>query len=117
VLQNLFGAYLVLAIGYNLVSLVLISKTGKGAAPTDPLTGILMISVLFLTQAAAGQVAGWMYLFFLSTFTGLIFCYGVLGHLLHYDRDKYFSRVTWFSAFGINLFGVAVLSTIIVRAF
>ena len=116
-LLNLFSVYLVLAIGYNLVSLVLVAKTGKSAAPTDPLTGILFISVLYLIQATGSQVSGWLYLFFLSTFAVLILSFGVVGHVLNYDEEKYFSRVSWLSAFVINIFGVIVLSLIIAEAF
>ena len=116
-LQDLFSIYLVLAVGYNLVSLVLRAKTGKGAAPTDPLTGILFMSVLYLVYATGDLVSNWLYLFFLSTFAVLIFSFGIVGHVLNYDEQKYFSRVSWLSAFSINIFGFVVLILVIAAAF
>ena len=116
-LQDLFSAYLVLAVGYNLLSLVLMARTGKGAAPTDPVTGFLFVSVLYLVYTTGAQISNWLYLFLLSCFTVLIFCFGILNHLLKYDEEKYFSRLTWLSAFTINAYGVAVLVLIIATAF
>lgn len=112
-LRNLFGVYLVLAVGYNLASLVLAARTGKAAAPTDPLTGILVMSVLYLVYAAGNRVSDLLYLFFLGTFTALIFSFGVVGHIRNYDANRYFSRLTWVAAFAINIFGVAVLALVI----
>ena len=116
-LQDLFSIYLVLAVGYNLLSLVLLAKTGKSAAPTDPLSGILFISVLYLIYMSAGQVSSWLHVFFLSTFAALIFFFGIVSHVLDYDEKKYYSRASWLSAFIINSFGVVVLLLIIVAEF
>jgi len=117
ILQNLFSAYLVLAVGYNLLSLILVAKTGKRAAPTDPLTGILFMSVLYLIYSTEAQVSHGLYLFFLSTFTALIFSFGIVSHILNYDEAKYFSRITWMAAWVINTLGVLVLLLIIAAAF
>jgi hypothetical protein len=116
-LEELFSVYLVLAIGYNLVSLVLVARTGKGAAPTNPLTGILFTSLLYVIYATGEQVSNWLYLFFLFSFTVLILSFGIIKHLLNYDEKKYFSRLSWLLAFAINTFGVVVLSLIIALSF
>jgi hypothetical protein len=97
----MFSIYLVLAIGYNLISLVLVAKTGKSAAPTDPMTGIMF---------------NWLYLFFISSFAVLILSFGIIKHLINYQESMYFSRFSWLSAITINIFGVCVLILIIVRA-
>ena len=115
-LQNLFGVYLVLAIGYNLVSLVLFAKTGRHAAPTEPMAGIQLISILYVVYAIGDQGSNWLYLFFLSSFAALILNFGIIGHLHNYKEAQYFSRLSWLSAIMINCFGFAVLLLIIVIA-
>lgn len=112
--QDLFSVYLVLAVSYNLLSLILAARKGKASAPTDPLTGILVMSVLYLIYATGDQVSIGLYLFFLASFTALIFSFGVIGHIRNYDDSRYFSRLTWLSAFGINIYGVVVLLLMIV---
>ena len=64
-IPTLFSIYIVLAVGYNLVSLLLVEVTGKRAAPTDPVVGIMMMSILYLTYATGPQVSRLLYLFLL----------------------------------------------------
>ena len=115
-IQNMFSIYLVLAIGYNLISLVLVAKTGKSAAPTDPMTGIMFMSLLYVVYAVGAQISNWLYLFFISSFAVLILSFGIIKHLINYQESMYFSRFSWLSAITINIFGVCVLILIIVRA-
>ena len=75
------------------------------------------MSVLYLIYAIGGQVSNWLNLFFLSTFTLLIFSFGIVGHIRNYNDRKYFSRVSWLSAITINIFGVFVLLLVIAEAF
>ena len=112
-IPTLFSIYIVLAVGYNLVSLLLVEVTGKRAAPTDPVVGIMMMSILYLTYATGPQVSRLLYLFLLTSFVLLIFRFGIIAHIWAADRGLYYSEFARYSAFGINIFGVAILVVIV----
>lgn len=116
-LTELFSAYIVLAIGYNVMSVVLDDLTDRRAAVTDPMMGLLLITALYLTYATGPTISNGLYLFVMTVFTLFILRFGILRHVLGYDEDVYYSRVTWAAAFLINIFGVAVLVSIIVSRF
>ena len=115
-LPFLFTTYIVLAVGYNLVSLLLVEVTGKRAAPTDPVVGVMMMTVLYLIYATSPQVSKTLYIFFLISFILLVFRFGIITHIWATDRSLYFSEFTRYSAFAINIFGVATLLAIVVTS-
>lgn len=106
--------YVVLAIAYNVGSVVLEERTGKRAAATDPSFGLVFITVLYLVIAVGEQYDRVIYGFVLTVLTGFVFYFGVLRHVLGYDPKVYYSRVTWALAFTINLFGIGVLLSLLV---
>ncbi len=115
-IPSLFSIYIVLAVGYNLVSLLLVEVAGKRAAPTDPVVGVMMMSIIYLTYATGSQVSKPIYLFLLISFVLLIFRFGIIAHIWAADRSLYFSEFARYSAFGINIFGVAILLAIVVTS-
>lgn len=112
-LPNLFAAYCVLAVGYNLGSIFLESRRGKAAAPTDPQFGILFVAALYLVYTAGAQNPGWLNLFFLASLTVVTIRSGIIRHIFGYDASQYYSRFTWAAAFSINIFGAAVILSIL----
>lgn len=113
-LTLLFTIYIVLAVAYNIMSVVLIEVTGRSAAPTEPMMGFVTITALYLVFATGPAVSKFLYLFLLTTFLLSIFRFGVLRHLLGFDAKTYYSRLTWAAAFLINGFGVITLGLIVI---
>ncbi len=110
---EMVSAYIALAIGYNLVSMLLEQITGRRAANTDPMTGLLFVTVLYLTVAVGPALSKGLYLFTLSVFTVLVLLVGVIKHLLNYSESAYYSRFTWAAAILINVFGCVALVIVI----
>lgn len=113
-LTLLFSIYIVLAVGYNIMSVVLNEVTGRSAAPTEPMMGFVTITALYLTFATGPLISTFLYLFLLTTFTLSILRFGVLRHMFGYDKSTYYSRFTWAAAFLINSFGVITLGLIVI---
>lgn len=103
--------YFALAIGYNLVSLLRADILERPLAATDPVFGILVMSVFYLIWSAPNvlNTLAWHALVFLYLF--LILRFGVIKHLKSYSADGYSSRLSWLCAIAINVFGVGVLAT------
>jgi hypothetical protein len=112
-LYSLFSIYCVLAVAYNLVSILLDATSGKRAAPTDPQSGILFISALYLVVTLGQHYPGWLNLFFLASLVSLTIHSGIVRHVWGYSAEKYYSRLTWASAFLINTFGATVIILIL----
>ena len=99
-------AYFMLAIGYNLTSLVLADCGSPPLAPTEPVQAILMMTALYLVYAAADSgIRGPL----LAVFIFLIARFGIYRHVVGYDASRYASRFAWACAIGINVYGVCVL--------
>lgn len=112
-LPGLFSIYCVLAVGYNLGSVLLEVRTGKRAAPTDPQIGILFIAALYLVHSIGSMNPSWLNIFFLASLSMLTIRSGIFRHVFGYDEEQYFSRQTWAAAFMINIFGAIVILSII----
>lgn len=113
ILTLLFSIYIVLAVGYNIVSVVLIDTTGRSASPTEPMTGLVIMTVLYLVFVTGPQISEPLYLFLLASFGFFILRFGVLAHLFGFDPARYYSRLSWAAAILINSFGVVTLGMII----
>ena len=106
----LVNFYFVLAIGYNLLSIVFMDITGKGLAPTEPTNAIVMMSVIFLIYSATTMLEPFARIMLMVIFLLLILRYGIVGHMLSYSNEVYYSKLSWCSAIAINIFGASVLS-------
>ena len=116
-LTQLFSAYIVLALSFNIISVICEEVAGRRASPNDPMTGVLFVTVLYVTYSVGPQVSPSLYLFILVVFALFMFRYGVLRHLVGFDTSAYYSRFTWASAFLINIYGVIILAIIIASIF
>ena len=101
--------YIILAIGYNLVSQILDDLKGKKLAPTDPTNGTLIIASIYLWFTLAPSHSIGVFLIGAATFIYLIGRFGILKHLMGFAPDIYHSRISWLAAMGINIFGLLVL--------
>lgn len=109
-LETLAYIYFALAIGYNLLSIGFKELTGNALAPTDPTNAIVMMSVLFLIYSATPILDPIARTLLMIVFLLLILRYGIIGHVMSYSNDAYYSRLSWYSAIIINIFGILVLS-------
>lgn len=103
------AAYFVLAIGYNLVSLVRIDLERQALAPTDPVQGILIMTVLCVVHASVESLGTIAWTGLIAVFLLLIVRFGIWRHLVGYRDEDYSSRIAWGAAIAINSFGVCVL--------
>jgi hypothetical protein len=98
--------YIILGIGYNLVSL-LKATSGSGAlSPTSPALGaaVLLLYGVFLLSGYFRHIKLYRILTFVA-FIALGYG-GVVTHILNYAHlELYSSPLAWFLAIGINLFG------------
>ena len=106
---NAAGVYFILAIGYNLASLILADCGNSPLAPTEPVQAIQMMIVLYLVYAAADLLDTNARNALLAVFIFLIARFGIYRHLAGYDSSQYASRFAWVTAIGINMYGVCVL--------
>ncbi len=103
--------YCLLGVGYNLVSLVLSKTGGSTLAPTNPVTGMIVMAVYggCLAVGALGYARIYRILMGLCV---LVLGYGgVVVHLLNYTTGRTFlydSTLAWGLAVGINLFGLVL---------
>jgi len=107
--------YIILGVGYNVVSYIVVMSGGQQLSTTPPLRGApaMLMYGLFLIAAYKGRFALYRILMFLAI---LIYGWGGIGiHLMKYIRDpsQYASFTAWILAMGINVFGL-VLSIIAV---
>ena len=110
-----FNIYIVLAIGYNLVSIIAKDIVGRSLAPTDPITGITIVGALYALFLVVDKMPLFSIVIVFGAFIYLIVRFGIFQHLLNYDAQKYFSRFSWAAAFLINIFGIAVLAQLIAK--
>ena len=109
-LNNLVGSYFVLAISYNIVSLIMHDTKGRSLTSTGPVPAIVMMALLYLIYVSEAALGAGAWTFLMIVFLLLILRFGIYQHLAGYDEDQYFSRGAWAAAIAINIFGVAVLS-------
>lgn len=106
-------AYFALAIGYNLASLVRADWRGKGLAPTDPVPAITLMVAFYLSYAARPLLDPIAWHTLILIFTALIARFGVVTHLVGYDRQGYASTLARMAAAAINAFGVLVFLAVL----
>jgi len=109
-LTKLIYIYFVLAIGYNLLSIVITDVTGRGLGPTEPMSGVLTITMLLVIYSGTALLEPIVRISLMLVFLLLVVRFGIVRHCLAYSDELYFSRASWFSAIAINMFGVSVLS-------
>lgn len=109
ILNDAAGIYFVLAIGYNLISLVLTDLQRQPLAPTEPVQAILMMTLLCLVHSAGELLGTVARTGLLTVFLLLIVRFGVYRHLVGYSDEDYSSRIAWASAIAVNAYGVCVL--------
>ena len=100
--------YIILGVGYNIISYIIVMSGGQQLSTTEPLSGgiAMMMYGLFLISAYKGQFRLYRMLMF---FAILIFGWGGIGiHLVNYTHDPslYASLFAWILAVGINVYGI-----------
>lgn len=102
--------YIFIAIGYNLFSQVLLDLRGKALAPTDPTTGVLIMTALYLWFRLAPELSIPLFVFVALVFIYLVCRFGIYRHVVGFKESEYSSRLSWGSAILINICGVVVLA-------
>lgn len=108
-LLKLQVGYMILGLGYNCTSLILVYSGGKPLSNTSSTIGIvaLLIYGLFLIFGYLSKYKMYRLLMLIS-FIG--FGYGgVISHVLNFSNlDLYYSFLAWFLAIMINLMGASL---------
>lgn len=105
-LLKLQVSYMLLGLGYNCASLIMVYAGGKPLSYTSPVLGIttLLIYGMFLTFGYLGKYQVYRVLTFIS-FIGLGYG-GVISHVLNFSNlHLYYSFGAWFIAITINVMG------------
>lgn len=110
-LTNLINLYFILAIGYNVVSLVRMDLRGQGLAPTEPGQAIVMMALVYVIHASLLMLGLTPWALLMAVFIALIIRFGIFRHVFGYSSEVYSSRAAWVAAIGINIFGVTVLTS------
>ena len=101
--------YFILAIGYNIVSLVRTDMNRPALAPTEPVQAIVMMSLLYVIYASEPVLGRTAWTALIVMFVSLIARFGIYRHLVGYTPENYSSRIAWTTAIAINAYGVFVL--------
>lgn len=100
--------YLILGVGYNLVSWYLLIQTGKGLSATDPMSGLIVMLIYgsFLIPGLLRKL-GW-YRILMVIAIGILGYGGIIGHILEMSQslEGYYSLSAALLAIGINVFGL-----------
>lgn len=99
--------YCLLGILFNLISSYMLSQGMKALTPTEPLAGIMVMSLygLFLISGKMNQIRLYRILMGLAL---VIFIYGgIIKHIisLAQNPELYYSTTSGLLAIGINIFG------------
>ncbi len=108
-LSVLVHCYFLAALAYNVASQVLHDMAGRKLAPTDPVFGILFISLVYLVYLLKPYLPLYPFTLLILVFLAMILRFGVIQHLLNYSPHTYHSRLSWSLAILINVFGCIVL--------
>ncbi|MGV6825987.1 MAG: hypothetical protein ACWA5Q_03325 [bacterium] len=114
---SLISIYFSLAVGYNVVSLMVHAKTGRKLTSNEPEASISMMALVFIVFALPIESASveCVRVGLLSIFTYLIFMNGIVKHLVNFDDHDYFSHTARISGALINIYGVLLLGFYIVQ--
>lgn len=102
--------YFALALGYNIVSQLLLDAGGKKLAPTDPAFGLLFVGSIYLLVLIKPFAPSAPVMLLSGVWLAAVLRFGVIKHILNYSPEEYLSRLSWAAAFSINIFGILVLS-------
>lgn len=108
-LSVLAHCYFLAALAYNVASQVLNDMAGRKLAPTDPVFGILFISLVYLVYLLKPYLPLYPFTLLILVLLAMILRFGVIQHLLNYSPHTYHSRLSWSLAILINVFGCIVL--------
>ena len=108
-LSLLVHCYFLAALAYNVASQALHDMTGRKLAPTDPVIGILFISLVYLVYLLKPYLPLYPFSLLMFVLLAMIVRFGVIQHLLNYSPHTYHSRFSWLLAVLINVFGCIVL--------
>ena len=109
ILKFASALYFILAIGYNVVSLVRRDMNRPPLAPTEPVQAIVMMSLLYVIYASGSVLGRIAWTALIAVFVLLIARFGIYRHLVGYTPDDYSSLIAWATAIAINAYGVLVL--------
>ena len=101
--------YFMASLAYNVASQALLDITGRKLVPTDPVTGVLFISLVYLVYLLKPYLPIYPFTVLAIVLLATIARFGVLQHLLNFSADTYHSRLSWLLAISINVFGCIVL--------
>lgn len=109
-LLKLQWVYVILGVGYNIVSYFVVISGGQQLSTTSPFRGApaMLMYGLFMIAAYKNRFKLYRFLMFLSI---LIYGWGGIGiHIMKYSKDPslYASFTAWVLAVGINVFGLAL---------
>ena len=109
-LKNAVNGYFILAIGYNLLSVIINDIKGRMLTPTEPVSAIVLMTLLYLVYLGEAALGAAARVFLMVVFLLLILRFGIYRHAAGYADEQYFSRSAWAAAIAINVYGVIVLS-------
>lgn len=99
--------YIILAIGYNIISLVIYKKIGRPLTSSVPSATIIISLLIFGTLSFTALLKTKVIYRVLMGLLGLIIFYnGVIPHVLNITKiDLYYNFIAWLLAIGINIYG------------
>ncbi len=105
--------YLAFALGYNVVSYVLLHSTGTGLAQTSPVFGFVAVSLIPGLCTVIGWTGRMQIHAIYALFVGVVFCIvgGTLPHVRAFiagDLSNYLSVTSLFAAASINFTGAII---------
>ena len=105
--------YLAFALGYNVVSYVLVQSTGTGLAQTSPIFGFVAVSLIPGLCTVIGWTGRMQIHAILAIFVGVVFCLvgGALPHVRAFiagDLSNYWSVTSLFAAASLNFTGATI---------
>lgn len=109
--DQLVNLYFILAIGYNLLSIVRTDLKGSSFAPTDPMAGITLMCMLYLIYSLDTVLPGTPRLLLLVVLLSLVVRFGIIRHLFSTELTEYSSTAARYSAALINILGVVAISS------
>ena len=76
-LNNLVGCYFVLAIGYNILSLILYDAKGRPLTSNKPVQAIVLMALLYLIYVSEAALGAGAWTFLMVVFLLLILRFGI----------------------------------------
>lgn len=101
--------YMLLGIGYNLVSIMMKRSGGRPLAQTNPVAGIAVMLLFGLFLIPGFLNSALTYRILMGVAVIALGYFGVITHLLNYGNlQLYYSPAVWILAIAINLFGLVL---------